>query len=65
MTGLVGSCHGRVKGSKVTHHPFILILLVSMDSLRMLTKIVETRELLATVAGEWAFTGVFSAWRVR
>jgi hypothetical protein len=64
MAGLIGGSHRRVKRGEVAHHAFVLILLVSMDSLRVLTKIVETRELLATVTGKWAFTGVLSAWGI-
>ena len=61
--GLVGGGHGGVEGSQLTHHEFVLVLLVCVDSLRVLTKVVETRELLAAVAGEGTLAGVFSARR--
>jgi hypothetical protein len=65
MTRLVGRRHGGVERSEIPHHAFILILLVGMNRLRMLTEIVEARELLAAVAGEWAFASVLAGWIVR
>lgn len=44
---------------EITHHAFILVLLVSVDSLCVLTKVVKTRKLLAAVAAKRAFTRMF------
>lgn len=49
-----------MKGGEIAHHLIVLLGLISMDSLSMLAKIVETGELLATVAGEWTFASVFT-----
>jgi len=49
-----------MKGSKVAHHLFIYILLVCMDCLGVLTKVVESGEMLSTVAVERALARVFS-----
>jgi hypothetical protein len=37
---------GRVKGGKVAHHRLVLVRLVSVNSLGMLTEVVEAGELL-------------------
>jgi hypothetical protein len=65
MARLVGRRHGGMERSEISHHAFVLILLVGMNRLRMLTKIVETGELLAAVAGEWTLASVFAGWIVR
>jgi hypothetical protein len=49
---LIGSRHRGMKRRKIAHHLLVLLLLISMNSLGMLAQIVETRELLATVASE-------------
>lgn len=49
---LVRGGHRGVKSSELTHHVFVLILLIGVHGLRMLAQIVEARELLATVTGE-------------
>jgi hypothetical protein len=59
LGSLVGSSHGRVEGGEVLHHLLVLILLVRVHRLRMLSQIVETRKLLATVAAEGSFPGMF------
>jgi hypothetical protein len=51
--------HGGMKRGEIAHHALVLVLFVSVDSLRVLTKVVETRKLFATVAGKGAFTGMF------
>jgi len=59
LGGLVGGGHGGVKRGKFSHHALVGILFIGMDSLSMLAKIVETRELLAAMTGERTFAGVF------
>ena len=49
--------------SEITHHTFILVLLVGMDSLRMLTQVIEARKLLSAVTRERTFASVFSVER--
>lgn len=49
-----------MKGCEVAHHLFVHVLLVCMDGLGVLTKVVEPREMLSTVAVERALSGVFS-----
>jgi hypothetical protein len=56
---LVGSGHGGMERSEVAHHALVVVLLVCMNSLCMLTKVVEAGKLLAAMAGEWAFSSVF------
>lgn len=51
--------HGGVKRGEITHHALVLVLFVSVDGLRVLTKVVETRKLFATVAAKGAFPGMF------
>lgn len=58
--GLVRGSHRGVKGSELTHHVFVLILLIGVYGLRMLTQVVEAGELLATMAGKRPLTRVFS-----
>ena len=60
LGSFVGSGHGGMEGRELAHHTLISILLVCMNGLGMLAKIVKTRELLSTVAGERTFAGVFS-----
>jgi hypothetical protein len=49
-----------MKRRELSHHALIGILLIGMDGLSMLTKIVETRELLSAMASERTFTSMFS-----
>lgn len=49
-----------MKGGQIAHHLIVLLGFVGMNGLSMLPKIVETGELLAAVAGEWAFASVFT-----
>jgi hypothetical protein len=49
-----------MKGSEVAHHLFVYILLVCMDCLGVLTKVVESGEMLSTVAVERTLASVFS-----
>jgi hypothetical protein len=49
-----------VKRSEVTHHLFILILLISVNGLRVLTQVVKTRKLLPAMARERTLSSVFS-----
>ena len=49
-----------MKGSEVAHHLFIYILLVCVDCLGVLTKVVESGEMLSAVAVERALASVFS-----
>ena len=58
-TTLCSCGHGRVERRELLHHALVLLLLVGVDGLCMLAEVVEARELLAAVAGEGAFTGVF------
>lgn len=50
---------------KIAHHLFIVLLLVGVHRLRVLTEVVQPRELLPAVASEWSFTGMFSADNIR
>jgi hypothetical protein len=59
LGGLVGGSHCGVKRGKVSHHALIGILFIGVNGLSMLAKIVETRELFATMASERTFAGVF------
>ena len=59
LGSLVGSSHCGVKRGKFAHHTLIGILFIGVDSLSMLTKIVEARELLATMTSERTFASVF------
>lgn len=60
--GLVRGSHRGVKRGELTHHVFVLILLIGVHGLRMLAQIVEAGELLATVACEGPLTRVFPGW---
>lgn len=42
-----------MKRGELVHHAVVLLLLVGVDGLRMLTKIIETRELLSAVTCKW------------
>ena len=55
--------HAGVERGELVHHALVLLLLISVNGLRVLAKVVETRELLAAMAGEGAFAGVFPAKR--
>ena len=56
MLGDVVRCsHGGMLGGELVHHMLVGVLLVSMDFLGMLAQIVETRELLFTMAGDRTF----------
>jgi hypothetical protein len=57
---LVRSGHGGMEGAEIAHHTLILVLLVGVHGLGVLPQIVEAGELLAAVAGEGPFAGVFS-----
>ena len=59
LSSLVGRSHCGVKRRKLSHHTLIGVLLIGVDSLSMLAKIVETRELLAAMTSERTFTSVF------
>lgn len=56
---LIRSSHRGMKGSQITHHTLILVLLIGMNGLSMLAKVIETGKLLPTVAGKWSFTSMF------
>ena len=59
MLGSLVRCgHGGMQGGELAHHTLVGVLLVGMDCLGMLAEIVETRELLSTMASERTFTGV-------
>lgn len=64
LGGLVGGGHGGMQRGELAHHTLIGILLVGMHCLSMLAQIVETRELLSTVASERTFTGVLPVERM-
>lgn len=57
--GLVRRHHAGVQRRQITHHPFVLLLLIRVNRLRMLAKVVQTRKLLSTVAAEGTLAGVF------
>jgi len=59
LGGLVGGSHGGVKRGKLSHHALIGILFIGVNGLSMLTKIVEARELFATMASERTLASVF------
>ena len=59
LSSLVGSSHRGVKRGKLSHHALVGILFIGVNGLSMLTKIVETRELLATMTSERTFASVF------
>ena len=63
LGSLVRGGHGGMQGRKLAHHTLVGVLLVGMDSLCMLTQIVETRELLSAMAGERTFASVLPVWR--
>ena len=63
LGGLVGSGHGGVQGRELAHHTLIGVLLIGVHGLSMLAQIVETRELLSTMAGERTFAGVLPVCR--
>ena len=48
-----------MKRGKLSHHALIGILFIGVNGLGMLAKIVEARELLATMTSERTFAGVF------
>lgn len=56
----VGGGHGGVEGGELAHHALVLVLLVGVDGLGVLPEVVEPGELLAAVAGEGSFAGVFT-----
>jgi hypothetical protein len=58
LGGLVRGSHSGMQGGELAHHTLVGVLLVGMHCLGMLAQIVETRELLSTMAGERTFTGV-------
>ena len=64
LGSLVGGGHGGMQRGELAHHTLIGILLVGMHCLSMLAQIVETRELLSTVASERTFTGVLPVERM-
>lgn len=45
LAGFVSGSHGSVQRGEVSHHTFVLILLIGMDGLGVLAEIVETGEL--------------------
>jgi len=49
-----------MKSGKITHHAFILILFVGMNSLCMLTEVIETRKLFGAVTSKRTLSSVFS-----
>jgi hypothetical protein len=59
LGGLVGSSHCGVKRGKFSHHALIGILFIGVNGLSMLAKIVEARELLATMTSERTFASMF------
>jgi hypothetical protein len=63
LGGLVGGGHGGVQGRELAHHTLIGVLLIGVHGLSMLAQIVETRELLSTMAGERTFAGVLPVCR--
>ena len=62
---LVSGSHRGMKCGQLAHHLLIEILLVCMYSLRMLTKIVKTRELLSAVTAERSLASMFSIVTIR
>ena len=63
LGSLVRGGHGGMQGGELAHHTLVRVLLVGMDRLGMLAEIVETRELLSTMAGERTLAGVLPvAW---
>jgi hypothetical protein len=59
LGSFVGGGHCGVERGKFSHHTLIRVLFIGMYGLSMLAKIVETRELLATMASERTFSSVF------
>jgi hypothetical protein len=53
-----------MQGGELAHHTLVGVLLVGMDCLCMLAQIVETRELLSTMAGERTFASVLPVERM-
>jgi hypothetical protein len=49
-----------MEGSEVAHHLFVDVLLVCVDCLGVLTKVVESGEMLSTVTIERTLPSVFS-----
>jgi hypothetical protein len=52
--------HTGMQCGEFVHHTIVLVLLVCMDSLRVLTKVVEARELFAAVTRERPLASMFS-----
>ena len=52
--------HRGMEGRELLHHPLVLVLLVGVDRLCMLAQVVQARELLPAVTGEWSFPSMFS-----
>jgi len=60
LGGLVGGSHCSVERRELAHHTLVGVLLICMNGLGMLAQIVETRELLATMASEGTLASMFS-----
>jgi hypothetical protein len=58
LSSLVGGGHRCVQGRELAHHTLVGVLLVCVNGLRMLTKIVETRELLSAMTSERTFASM-------
>jgi hypothetical protein len=65
LTGFICGSHGSMKRGKFTHHALVLLLLISMNSLSMLTQIIEARKLFAAVASKRTLAGVFPVRKLR
>lgn len=53
--------HRCMKGREFMHHALILVLFIGMNGLSMLTEIIKTRKLLATMASEGTLPSMFPA----
>jgi hypothetical protein len=58
LGGLVGGSHRCMQRRELAHHALVGLLLVCVNRLRMLTKIVEARELLSAMTSERTFAGM-------
>lgn len=55
--------HTRMQPRQLPHHRLVLRMHIRMHRLRVLSQIIEARELLEAVAGEGAFAGMFAKMR--
>jgi len=65
LTGFICGSHGSMKRGQFAHHTLILFLLIGVNSLSMLTQIVEARKLLAAMTSKRALASMFPVRKLR